>query len=103
MHLTKYQNHLSKIFKNGFQFHALNGVILIMKVTLKKSTDIRYRWSVGQYLLLCKVCLRWWRIKKGELHNTLEPAAHAIPVIIGRYFSRFEEAVVLEKKEGFQL
>lgn len=39
-------------------------------------------------------------LKKGGLHNTLEPAAHAIPVIVGRYFSRFEEAVVLEKRGG---
>ena len=39
-------------------------------------------------------------MKKGGLHNTLEPAAHAIPVIVGRYFSRFEEAVVLEKRGG---
>ena len=39
-------------------------------------------------------------LKKGGLHNTLEPAAHAIPVIVGKYFSRFEEAVVLEKRGG---
>ena len=39
-------------------------------------------------------------LKRG-LHNILEPAAHAIPVIVGRYFSRFErEVVVLEKKGG---
>ena len=39
-------------------------------------------------------------MKKGGLHNTLEPAAYAIPVIVGSYFSRFEEAVVLEKRGG---
>ena len=41
-------------------------------------------------------------LKKRGFHNTLEPAAHAIPVVIGKYFSRFEEVVVLlEKKEEF--
>jgi 3-deoxy-D-manno-octulosonic-acid transferase len=39
-------------------------------------------------------------MKKGGLHNTLEPAAYRIPVIMGRYFSRFQEAVLLEKKGG---
>ncbi|MGA0374376.1 MAG: 3-deoxy-D-manno-octulosonic acid transferase [Flavobacteriaceae bacterium] len=39
-------------------------------------------------------------MRKGGLHNTLEPAAYGIPVIIGRYFDRFQEAVVLEKKGG---
>jgi 3-deoxy-D-manno-octulosonic-acid transferase len=39
-------------------------------------------------------------MKKGRLHNTLEPAAYRIPVITGRYFSKFQEAVLLEKKGG---
>ena len=39
-------------------------------------------------------------MRKGGLHNTLEPAAFGIPVVIGRYFSKFQEAVLLEKKGG---
>lgn len=39
-------------------------------------------------------------MRKGGLHNTLEPAAYGIPVIIGKYFSKFQEAVILEKKGG---
>ena len=39
-------------------------------------------------------------MKKGGLHNTLEPAAYGIPIIIGKYFNRFQEAVILEKKGG---
>jgi 3-deoxy-D-manno-octulosonic-acid transferase len=39
-------------------------------------------------------------MRKGGLHNTLEPAAFGIPVVIGRYFSRFQEAVLLQKKGG---
>ena len=39
-------------------------------------------------------------MRKGGLHNILEPAAYGIPVIIGRYFDRFQEAVILEKKGG---
>ena len=39
-------------------------------------------------------------MKKGGLHNTLEPAAYGIPVVMGRYFNRFQEAVLLEKKGG---
>jgi 3-deoxy-D-manno-octulosonic-acid transferase len=39
-------------------------------------------------------------MKKSGLHNTLEPAAYGIPVIIGKYFGKFQEAVLLEKKGG---
>lgn len=39
-------------------------------------------------------------MKKNGLHNTLEPAAFGIPVIIGKYFSKYEEAVTLVKKGG---
>ena len=38
-------------------------------------------------------------MKKSGLHNTLEPAAYGIPVVIGEYFGKFQEAVLLEKKE----
>ena len=40
-------------------------------------------------------------MKKNRLHNTLEPAAYGIPVIIGKYFDRFREANYLVKKGGF--
>tara|TARA_B100001175_G_scaffold309560_1_gene311429 strand:- start:2590 stop:3837 length:1248 start_codon:yes stop_codon:yes gene_type:complete len=39
-------------------------------------------------------------MKKSGLHNTLEPAAYGIPVVIGKYFSRFQEAVLLQQKGG---
>ena len=39
-------------------------------------------------------------MKKNGLHNTLEPAAYGIPVIIGRHFNRFQEAVDLVEKGG---
>ena len=39
-------------------------------------------------------------MKKSGLHNTLEPAAYGIPVVIGKYFGKFQEAVLLEKKGG---
>ena len=41
-------------------------------------------------------------MKKSGLHNTLEPAAYGIPVIIGKYFRKFQEAVLLEKKGGIK-
>ena len=34
------------------------------------------------------------------MHNTLEPASIGIPVIIGKFFNRYEEAVSLLKKGG---
>ena len=39
-------------------------------------------------------------MKKNGLHNTLEPAAYGIPVVIGKYFNRFQEAIDMEKKGG---
>jgi len=39
-------------------------------------------------------------MKKNGLHNTLEPASFGIPVIIGKFFNRYEEAVSLLKKGG---
>ncbi len=39
-------------------------------------------------------------MKKNSLHNTLEPAAYGIPVIIGKYFRGFQEASSLEEKGG---
>lgn len=41
-------------------------------------------------------------MKKSGLHNTLEPAAYGIPVVIGKYFGKFQEAVLLEKKGGIR-
>ena len=41
-------------------------------------------------------------MKKSGLHNTLEPAAYGIPVIIGKYYRKFQEAVLLEKKGGIK-
>ena len=39
-------------------------------------------------------------MKQSGLHNTLEPAAYGIPVVIGKYFRRFQEAVLLQQKGG---
>tara|TARA_B100001057_G_C22809598_1_gene934884 strand:- start:552 stop:1799 length:1248 start_codon:yes stop_codon:yes gene_type:complete len=41
-------------------------------------------------------------MKKSGLHNTLEPAAYGIPIIIGKYFDKFQEAILLEKKGGIK-
>ena len=41
-------------------------------------------------------------IKKKGLHNTLEPAAFGIPVIIGKYFKSFQEAKSLVKLGGLK-
>ena len=39
-------------------------------------------------------------MKKNGLHNTLEPAAYGIPIIIGEHYNRYEEAVSLLKWGG---
>ena len=39
-------------------------------------------------------------LKKKSLHNTLEPAAFSIPVIIGPYFKSFQEAETLVNLGG---
>jgi 3-deoxy-D-manno-octulosonic-acid transferase len=39
-------------------------------------------------------------MKKNGLHNTLEPAAYGIPIIIGEHYNRYEEAVSLLKSGG---
>jgi len=39
-------------------------------------------------------------MKKNGLHNTLEPAAYGIPIIIGEHYNRYEEAVSLLKRGG---
>ena len=41
-------------------------------------------------------------MKKSGLHNTLEPAAYGIPIVIGKYFGKFQEAILLEKKGGIK-
>ncbi|MBH45333.1 MAG: 3-deoxy-D-manno-octulosonic acid transferase [Flavobacteriaceae bacterium] len=39
-------------------------------------------------------------MKKNGLHNTLEPAAYGIPIIIGEHYNRYEEAVTLLNSGG---
>lgn len=41
-------------------------------------------------------------MKKNGLHNTLEPATYGIPVIIGKYYRRFQEAEFLVKSGGIR-
>jgi len=41
-------------------------------------------------------------MKKKGLHNTLEPAAYGIPVLIGKYFENFHEAKLLVKLGGLK-
>tara|TARA_A100001011_G_scaffold202279_1_gene210653 strand:- start:4026 stop:5294 length:1269 start_codon:yes stop_codon:yes gene_type:complete len=41
-------------------------------------------------------------MKKKGLHNTLEPAAYGIPVLIGKYFENFQEAKLLVKLGGLK-
>ena len=41
-------------------------------------------------------------MKKKSLHNTLEPAAYGIPVLIGKYFESFQEAKSLLRLGGLK-
>ena len=78
-----------------------NGVLLMKKKDAKKSIlivdNIGLLTKIYRYATFAYV---GGGMKKKGLHNVLEPATYGIPVIIGKNYNTFQEAVLLHKRGG---